>query len=723
MASLYPSTHHHLPPAFATPGIAPPNFFEQQPATSPKTDGGQEVDMEGNDGISGGVGIDGKGKAGNCTGEVIRSKGVRLACLVNASVTVCGEDSIYAFGGFDQYTDEVFNHVLKLDLKTYTWTLVDNYGDIPSVRMGHTTTYWRDDKLIIFGGENELRVYLNDIYIFDIATATWSQPVMSGYPPCGRSRHAAVLHDDKLFVMGGVHHNPIAQPADYDADEEPEYNPQEVLDDICYLDLKTMTWSRSWKWVSRFDHQAWVREGKLWIFGGMGKEMDRTGELISLDLSHPVFARTEIKPIGYATHPGRSMTESTGPVRVLRSNRSYGPNSPRAMNTSRRHTPPPKPNLVPASTSSVRFLWGRDIPSEAHGTHFHHICGNTLLDFSTYSTNLRSSHNDMGLSALDLREMTWRKLSEGSDILGGSSWRWHYLAVSPNGTTAYLLGCPVYNEDLGEGEEYLSDVLPISLLDFGISPTPAAGESPSQGMLGFDLSTVFDTPHSNPDFTIRALKDEAAEGDEYDTDGIWCRSHQPDDPRTDDDDLPSEDVLGPPILCHKLILLSRWGHFTRVYNSRMREYHRGRLYLPEPYTVVRAFCYYLYTDSIATGPYCPDITTVAGLLVLANLYAMERLRTLCLGRLYNELDVESAAVVWERAGVAGEEMLRKKAAVFVLTYWGRIVRTRGFRRLSRRSLIELCDEVDEEGRIIAGEVEWERGRVEGRPEEEDEEMV
>lgn len=26
--------------------------------------------------------------------------------------------------------------MLRLDLHTYTWTLVDNYGDIPSVRMG-----------------------------------------------------------------------------------------------------------------------------------------------------------------------------------------------------------------------------------------------------------------------------------------------------------------------------------------------------------------------------------------------------------------------------------------------------------------------------------------------------------------------------------------------------------------------------------------------------------
>lgn len=43
---------------------------------------------------------------------------------------------MYAFGGFDQYTDEVYNHVLRLDLIKHEWSLVDNYGDIPGVRMG-----------------------------------------------------------------------------------------------------------------------------------------------------------------------------------------------------------------------------------------------------------------------------------------------------------------------------------------------------------------------------------------------------------------------------------------------------------------------------------------------------------------------------------------------------------------------------------------------------------
>lgn len=68
--------------------------------------------------------------------KVTRTLGQRPACLVNASVTYCGNNQIFAFGGFDQYTDEVYNHVLRLDLDSHQWSLVDNYGDIPGVRMG-----------------------------------------------------------------------------------------------------------------------------------------------------------------------------------------------------------------------------------------------------------------------------------------------------------------------------------------------------------------------------------------------------------------------------------------------------------------------------------------------------------------------------------------------------------------------------------------------------------
>jgi hypothetical protein len=76
-------------------------------------------------------------------------------------------------------------------------------------------------------------------------------------------------------------------------------------------------------------------------------------------------------------------------------------------------------------------------------------------------------------------------------------------------------------------------------------------------------------------------------------------------------------------------------------------------------------------------------------------------------RLSKELDVEHACVIWYCAGLANEEWLRKRAACFCMAHWGRIVRTQGFLRLPRSALVELSQEIDMEGRVIAGEeLEW-----------------
>jgi hypothetical protein len=60
----------------------------------------------------------------------------RPACLVNATVTWCGERTIIAFGGFDTYTDEVYNHVLRLDLNTHQWSL--GMSTLPHISLPHT---------------------------------------------------------------------------------------------------------------------------------------------------------------------------------------------------------------------------------------------------------------------------------------------------------------------------------------------------------------------------------------------------------------------------------------------------------------------------------------------------------------------------------------------------------------------------------------------------------
>lgn len=126
---------------------------------------------------------------------------------------------------------------------------------------GHTATLYQGDKLLIFGGENEHRSYLSDLIIFDLKTAHWTQPIVTGPIPRGRARHATVLHDDKLFIIGGITgHNSY------------------VLDDISYLDLKTYTWSRAWRFVGRFDHTAFIWGSRMWVFGGLSEDMDKSGE-------------------------------------------------------------------------------------------------------------------------------------------------------------------------------------------------------------------------------------------------------------------------------------------------------------------------------------------------------------------------------------------------------------------------------------------------------------
>ncbi|KAI1195475.1 kelch domain-containing protein [Nemania serpens] len=638
--------------------------------------------------------------------RVTRTLGQRPACLVNASVTYCGDNRIYAFGGFDQYTDEVYNHVLKLDLSSHQWSLVDNYGDIPGVRMGHTATLYQGNKLLVFGGENEHRTYLSDLIIFDLDSATWTQPQVFGPVPKGRARHAAVLHEDKLFIIGGItgHDN-------------------YVLDDICYLDLKTYTWSRSWRFVPRFDHSAYIWADRVWVFGGLSGEMDKVGELWWLDLKgSPAF---DSPPhIGSTSDRHAMLSRTADPSRPVYSMGTapvvgasgYAANSRTAqVNTPSFQLKTYAP-MAPGAVSSLKFVSGVNVPSQVPGTHFHIYSSGTLLDFVTPAATITSK--ECSVSALDLASLRWQKLAEGREIFK-SGFRWHYCTMNEDGTKAWLLGCPTDTaNDLGSNgfEEYLSDIMEIDLRRYGFlgnnfvseprselsrpSSHTRVQEQPSKG-LGLDLARLFNQPPetgSGTDFVITALASDY-EDDDMMSSGLIRAGEVPDDQNWLAPDAPTS----PPIHVHKLILRARWPHFERLYNAQMAEFHTKKMHIPEPYSVVKAFLYYLYTDSIHANDGVTDLSDVAGLLVMANMYNIPRLRLLCVNRLSKELDVDHACIIWYCAGQASEDWLRKRAANFCLTHWGRIVRTQGFLRLPRTALVELSQEIDMEGRVVAGE--------------------
>jgi hypothetical protein len=562
---------------------------------------------------------------------------------------------------------------------------------------GHTATLYQGDKLLIYGGENEHRNYLSDVIIFDVKTAHWTQPAVHGPVPRGRARHAAVLHEDRLFIVGGL-----------------TGNSNHVLDDICFLDLKTWTWSRTWKFVGRFDHTAWIWGNRMWVFGGLGEDMERGGELFWLDLKDSPAFSTSATTARNSSVGGRSSSHRSGhsqpPPQLLTGSTGYAANSSSVQAHPASIGPISLP-VAPGSISSLKFISGGNLPPQASGTHFHIYSSGNLLDFVTPAATIRNT--DCSLSALELESLSWQKLAEGPEIFT-EGYRWHYCAMNEDRTKAWLLGCAssTHNEEAGEWEDYLSDVLALDLRKFGLlgnslapepreSRIPASDRHPTSSLsaLGTDLAGMFDQQGSDStsDFVVTANGD------------------LPTSPSEDDDQDPRDTTnrgswisqISPPIHVHKLILQSRWPHFCRLWNSQMAEFHTRKMHIPEPDTVVRAFLYYLYTDSIARHhENCPNLSDVAGMLVMANLYDMPRLRLLCLNRLGKELDVDNAATIWERATTAQEAWLRRRAARFIQTHWGYVSRTPGFKTLSRSRLLELCMSTDPDGRLVGGE-EWE----------------
>lgn len=569
---------------------------------------------------------------------------------------------------------------------------------------GHTATLYKSNKLIVFGGENEHREYLSDVVILDLETFNWHLPDIQGSIPRGRARHAAVIHDDKLFIVGGV---------------TGENNV--ILDDLTYLDLQTWTWSRTWSFTARFDHTAWVWGSRLWIFGGLGPNMERTTDIWWLDLKgspslggiatyQGIFDSTNnpfYDPFTMAYVP--DSIDSPSSQQLSPRSGIYAANSAsvQVRNFGRR-----KP-LAPGAISCLRFHSGPHVPALFSGTHFHAFASGVLLDLITPSETVRS--HDCNLSALDLNSLRWQRLADGQEIFR-PGYRWHYCTVNETGTKAWLLGCSLdlSNAPGQSDENHMSEVLSIDLEKYGLLGSDLSGEIPEQDVswisdqaapvsgLGADLASAFDqTPESGSgaDFVITAVRDDhdfaISDGPEETSPASPIQTRPTfveEDPSTSS-----------PIHVHKIILQLRWPHFKRLYASQMAEYHTKRMHIPEPYSVVRAFLYYLYTDSITGHPeYCSSVIDVAGMLVMANLYDMPKLRLLCVNRLSRELDVDNAAIVWERAGRTNEHWLMRRAAQFCLTNWGRVVRTDGFKSLSRRSLIELCEGVDTEARIIAG---------------------
>jgi serine/threonine protein kinase/N-acetylneuraminic acid mutarotase len=167
-------------------------------------------------------------------------------------------NKMYVIGGyfFKSITHQnAYNDVFCLDLATNVWTMIEPTGAVPPARFGHWAVVL-DKKIYIFGGKTVDHKAMNDMFVFDTETNTWTQQITAvGFVPIARSEaSAALLPGTKTIVMsGGISINTLA------------------FQDVFYFNTETCEWQVAW-----FDvplepvhaHTLSIIDDTMYVFGG-----------------------------------------------------------------------------------------------------------------------------------------------------------------------------------------------------------------------------------------------------------------------------------------------------------------------------------------------------------------------------------------------------------------------------------------------------------------------
>ena len=78
---------------------------------------------------------------------------------------------IYVFGGLNS-DNTTMNDMWMYDLNQNTWTEIEQKGQVPKPRSGHSFNLY-DGKIFMFGGLIEVTKESSELFSFDIETETW----------------------------------------------------------------------------------------------------------------------------------------------------------------------------------------------------------------------------------------------------------------------------------------------------------------------------------------------------------------------------------------------------------------------------------------------------------------------------------------------------------------------------------------------------------------------
>lgn len=599
---------------------------------------------------------------------------------VKSTLVPCTDTNyVFLYGGFDE-NDNLDSNVYLYNMTSRMWEVDSAHTGL--YREGHLALYLGDGNVFVFGGVPEDEVprldpHADDLTLrkdlpmlmYSVYDRTWqSAPslFLANAPSC-RSRHACCLSEDgrTIYLSGGlINSAPLA--------------------DLYSYDLKSGTWLGPVEFVARFDHKIAFHDGKLYSFGGLDGEMNHVTNKVTYmnldDLSLVDVITKEgprKKPILNSISAGADLFG--GPLSIP----EYTIHQEKAVDEDTETLPATFEKIWLDSGNPLVKLEVR-VPPWGCESHLQGISV-TLTNLSSYSSVSLLTQRDIE------RYFTLNNVI--SSLNNAYQWR-HAFVVKHN---LYLLGHANLDPESALAQNnLLSTVLEVNLRDLGIDIQSETEKTP----LISDLATFF-LSGEYTDFVMFAFKDQETK-DCYASSDLNASILM-------DEGFVAENLL--PIPVHKAILLARWPHFRRVIDSGMSETQSGQLFVPEPFSPVRALVYYLYTGTLdKNGVMGPSLTAVeySALLVLSQLYELPNLASQVLVVLFKLLSsdvftlpeastpedlentIDSILRIWQNSLILNEEMFMSKVEEIIHNHWSIVSRSRLFMSLSKILIVKLC---------------------------------
>ncbi|KAF8974828.1 hypothetical protein BGZ46_009674 [Entomortierella lignicola] len=614
--------------------------------------------------------------------------------LVGATMTIV-DDKLYLFGGRLIQTRQMTNSLYILHLEEFRWENVSDIVNVtptklpvgdpgaeedelsppPAERYFHSANPYKN-MIVFFGGmgpspeltdgQQQALVVYDDIKVLDLEILKWRQIRIptSPHAPKPRYAHLSSISGSKLIVIGGQ-------------DIINQY-----IEEINVLDLD------SWQWVASmpFDKHCGSYRSIAVSGAGQGSAVPQIGSEIDQSLSNQL-SPTSVDgfPTSYlrkgssasSLHYTPSLRRNSsnlalpkkgGPMSRLSG--AFGTSPPNDQRSSIYRQSyivsqaPVQQEEHPVYLYSnfnfsdvKRELQVLNPPQFQVQDHSHSMSGNILppgLRFPTGAisgqhlllsgTYLTNTQQSFSIWSLNLTSLAWTRIDTGS-VFNSGSWNRGLLLESSN---AYLV---FGNRDRNLADDYsnrqtnFEHVSIVDLEAFGIYQHPPTTMTQTAQELGLGLLN---------------------------------------DPAMADFEILTID--GQRIPVNSSILATRWPYF----GSLLREqeeldasasvsgttlegtecdstlFDKRTLSLPEPYTVVLAFLQYLYTDHLVTAQQHHS-QVLAQLLLLADMYGLNRLRDLATHALHQMLNMSTAAMVYETAALSQQTGLQIRSLKVMIT--------------------------------------------------------